>query len=51
MYSASLESLLKQASEQKLRIIEPTPKIELKISEIAAPVPAMVLALVLLLAN
>ena len=44
MYSASLESLLKQASEQKLRIIEPTPKIELKISEIAAPVPAMAVA-------
>ena len=44
MYSASLESLLKQAAEQKLRIIEPTPKIELKISEIAPPVPAAAVA-------
>jgi len=44
MYSASLESLLKQATEQKLRIIEPTSKIELKISEIAPPVPAAAIA-------
>jgi len=44
MYSASLESLLNQATEQKLRIIEPTPKIELKISEIAPPVPVAAVA-------